>query len=456
MSTTATGSLRERFVAAFPKSQALHDQATTIFPSGVTHDLRYLEPFPIFIDYAQGAHKWDIDDHQFIDYWCGHGAMLLGHSHPAVVKAIQEQAARMTHAGGNHEGESTWGRWVQRLIPTAERVRFTGSGTEATLMALRLARIATGKPRTLKFAGHFHGWHDYVAPGTDPPFDGATPLGIADGVAEQTVIIPPNDPDLLEKTLANDPSIGAVILEPTGGRWGVVPIRGEFLEAVRDLTTKYEQILIFDEVITGFRVSPGGAQAYYGVYPDLTTLAKILAGGLPGGCVAGRADLLAPIEFRPGKPKMRHPGTYNANPLSAAAGCAALEQVNLGVPCSQANSMARLLRNQLNALFKDRGWPWLAYGDFSMFRLLPDYHGPRPSNDAEADDDGPLPYDNDAAMIDAHQPHITHHDFRQALLLQGVDMPGFGGWLSAAHTEADIARTLTAVATAIEELYPSV
>src|SRR5205085_11873831 len=139
-----------------------------------------------------------------------------------------------------------------------------------------------------------------------------------------------------------DPRIGCVILEATGGHFGAVPVRGDFLRSLRELTTRYGRLLIFDEVISGFRVHPGGAQAYYGVTPDLTTLAKILAGGLPGGCVAGRAEVLAGIEFRPGKPKMKHPGTFNANPLSAAAGVATLGIVADGAPCRRATETARM------------------------------------------------------------------------------------------------------------------
>src|SRR5262249_5680760 len=220
-----------------------------------------------------------------------------------------------THPGACHELEIAWGQWVQRLVPSAEKVRFVSSGTEATLMALRLARIATGRPRVLKFAGHFHGWHDFVIPAADPPYDGTVP-GVPAEVAADTVVVPPNDEAAVERALSSDRSIGCVILEPTGGHFGAVPIGGDFLRALRDLTRRHNCLLIFDEVISGFRVSPGGAQTLYNVTPDLTTLAKVLAGGLPGGCVAGRGDLLAAIEFRPGKPKMKHPGTFNANPLS--------------------------------------------------------------------------------------------------------------------------------------------
>src|SRR5262249_20108688 len=345
----------------------LHEQARGVFPNGVTHDLRHLEPFPVYVERAEGAYKWDVDGHRLIDFWSGHGAILLGHSHPAVAAAVQRQMARGTPPGACHEGEIEWGKWVQRLVPSAQRLRFVSSGTEATLMALRLARIHTGRPRVLKFLGHFHGWHDFLIPAADPPFDGHPVPGIPGEMAGQTVAIPPNDPDAVERALAGDPQIGCVILEPTGGHFGAVPIRGEFLRHLRELTRRYGRLLIFDEVITGFRVHPGGAQGHYGVIPDLTTLAKILAGGLPGGCVAGCADILAALEFRPGKPKMKHPGTFNANPLSAAAGIAALRLVADGAPCRRANAMGSLLRQKLNALFLTRGADWVVYGEFSGF-----------------------------------------------------------------------------------------
>lgn len=444
--------LLDRYRAEFPGSAQRYEVARTVFPGGVTHDLRYLEPFPVYIDRQKGSRKWDVDGHEFVDYWSGHGAMLLGHSHPAVVAAVQAQAAKSTHAGGCHDLEVEWGEWVKRLVPSAERVRFSGSGTEATLMALRLARICTGRPKFLKFAGHFHGWHDAVTVASDPPYDTPGVPGVPEAVVANTVVIPPNDPDLLERTLKADPQIGAVILEPTGGHWGAVPIRGPFLKTVRELSARHGQLLIFDEVITGFRVSPGGAQSRYGVAPDLTTLAKVLAGGLPGGALAGRADVLAIIDFRPGKPKMRHPGTYNGNPLSAAAGVAALKVVSTGEPCRLANEAGRLLRNRLNALFAERDWPWLAYIDFSMFRLLPDYRGPRPP-EAKGDDDGPVPYGGDLNKLDGPPANPKlRHAFRQAMLLNGVDIPGLGGWLTAAHTREDIDRTVRAVAASIELL----
>jgi glutamate-1-semialdehyde 2,1-aminomutase len=436
--TLSRSSLTERYAAAFPRSRKLHEQARSIFPNGVTHDLRHLEPFPVYVERALGGHKWTVEGRELIDFWSGHGAILLGHSHPAVVEAVQRQMEKATHPGACHEREIEWGQWVQRLMPSVERVRFVSSGTEATLMALRLARIFTGRPRVLKFAGHFHGWHDFLIPGADAPHHDAVP-GIPSEVARDTVIIPPNDLDAVDRTLRGDAQIGCVILEPTGGHWGQVPVRGPFLKGLREVTARHNRLLIFDEVITGFRVSPGGAQGHYAIKPDLTTMAKILAGGLPGGCVGGRADILAHLEFRPGKPKMRHPGTFNANPLSAAAGITTLQHVADGEPNLRANATAKQLRQRLNAHFAERGDPWMAYGEFSGFRLLPSYQGPRPTSDDF------IPYEGALDRLDGGGHARLSHAFRQGMLLHGVDLPGLSGMTTAAHTEADVEQTLAAV-----------
>jgi len=372
--------------------------------------------------------------------------LLLGHCHPAVVEAVQRQAGRATHPGACHDLEIEWGQWVQKLVPSAERVRFTASGTEATLMALRLARIFTGKPKVLKFAGHFHGWHDFVIPAADPPYDGAAVPGVSSEVMADTVVVPPNDPAAVERALTSDPQIGCVILEPTGGHFGGVPIRGDFLKTLRELTTKHRRLLIFDEVITGFRVHPKGAQGHYGVTPDLTTLAKVLAGGLPGGCLAGRADVLAFLEFRPGKLKMKHPGTFNANPLSAAAGIATLKIVATGEACQNANRFGKLIRQKLNEMLAERDFNWVCYGEFSGFKLLPKYQGPRPTGDDF------VPYGGNVDKLDGVKDKRLLHAFRCGMLLHGVDIPGFAAWISATHSDADADKTVAAVAGTIKML----
>ncbi|RMG33098.1 MAG: aminotransferase class III-fold pyridoxal phosphate-dependent enzyme, partial [Planctomycetota bacterium] len=349
--------------------------------------------------------------------------------------------------GASHTLEVTWAELVRQLVPSAERVRFTSSGTEATLMAVRLARLVTGRTKIIKFAGHFHGWHDAVMPAPEPPHpESWTVPGIPPAVAAETIVVPPNDRDALQSAIEKYRP-AAVIHEGNGSRWGTVPAPPEFLRFIREITAATGTVFILDEVITGFRVAPGGFQSLCGIVPDLTTLAKVLAGGLPGGCLAGRADILDALAFdnRWGR-KMKHPGTFNANPVSAAAGIAMLEQVRTGQPCEHANAAARQLRSRLNALFDDLGARCVAYGQFSAVKILPEYDGPRPDGDAF------IPYQNDWRKLDRRFDPTLTHAFRCALLLNGVDWMGLGGTTTAAHTEDDIEQTVLAFANAIDLL----
>lgn len=459
MSATATNPKTSRLDAAyrekFAGSAKLYERSSQLFPSGVTHDSRYLQPFPIFANEASGSKKVDVDGHELIDFWTGHGAMLLGHSHPAVVEAVQKQMAKSTHPGACHELEIEWAERIRHLVPSAERIRFTNSGTEATLMALRVARIATGRTKVIKFAGHFHGWHDIVIISSEPPHPATTaPNGVATaseydtpgvtpGVYGDLVIVPPNDLDALSKAI-DEHQPACVIHEGNGSRWGVVPARADFIRGVRRLTQDKGTVFILDEVITGFRVAPGGFQEVCGVTPDLSTFAKILAGGLPGGALVGRADLMQVLAFgNPLGKKMKHPGTYNGNPLSAAAGIAALEIVATGVPTRRANETATKLRRELNALFAKQSVNWVAYGDFSAIKILPNYDGPHPNGDDF------LPYNGDWRMLDRKFDAALSQAFRCALLLGGIDWMGWGGSTSTAHSDEDIERTVAGFATAI-------
>ena len=239
-------------------------------------------------------------------------------------------------------------------------------------MALRLARVYTGKSKIIKFEHHFHGWHDYVvveAP-PEPP-----PAGVPAGTADSMLVLPVHDLDRLESVLRDDPDIAAVIMEPTGAGYSSYPLDPDILAAVRKLTLDYGVLLIMDEVITGFRCSPGGAQAATGVIPDITTLAKILAGGLPGGAVAGRADIMAHLEYRDepewnARKKVRHQGTFNANPLSASAGATALAIVAEGWPARHVNDLAAMLREEFNQVMDAHGLTGCVYGTYSMFHIL--------------------------------------------------------------------------------------
>jgi glutamate-1-semialdehyde 2,1-aminomutase len=281
----------ERYVELHPASARLHERGRRLFPDGVTHDVRYLEPFPLYVDRAAGARKTDVDGNEIIDYVMGHGSLLLGHQHPEVTAAVLVQAERGTHYGASHELEVRWAERVIELVPSAERVRFTSSGTEATMMAVRLARAATGREKVLRLHENFHGWNDSVS--GQPRREDVVPLapGITRGTLGGSIVLPQGDVEALERTIDDAGSeIAAMIFEGTGAHWGTEPIDVEYVRRARELTAARGIVLIMDEVITGFRVLPGGAQQAYVVTPDMSTLAKILGGGLPGGAVAAGDD----------------------------------------------------------------------------------------------------------------------------------------------------------------------
>jgi glutamate-1-semialdehyde 2,1-aminomutase len=428
--------LAEAFAQQFPRSLAEFQRASGIFPAGITHDSRHAAPYPIYVDRAAGAHKWTVDGPRLIDYWMGHGALLLGHNQPAIAEAVQAQLARGTHYGASHELEMAWADLVIRLIPSAERVRFTNSGTEATLLALRLARAFTGHSKVIKFQGHFHGWHDYLAYGITPPFDAPNSTGIPAEVLSTVLLAPPNDLGAVRRLLDAHEDVAAVILEPGGGSNGLIPPDLEFLHSLRAMTARRGVVLIFDEVITGFRYAPGGAQERYGITPDLTTLAKILAGGLPGGAVCGRADILERLDYHDGDAQYnRHgrvaqQGTFNGNPLSAAAGIACLTQVATGEPVERANARGTELREGLESVLERRGVPGWVNGESSVFHIVladPGQRRPGAPADLFRQTRGP--------RADA---------LRQAMLIEGVDLMHTGAIVSAAHTPDDIAATIAA------------
>jgi glutamate-1-semialdehyde 2,1-aminomutase len=401
--------LERAYAEALPTSRALFERARKLFPDGVTHDNRRMQPFPIFVDRADGAYKWDTD-------------------------------------GASHALEVGWGEWICRLVPCAERLRFTASGTEATHMALRLARAFTGRKRVIKFAGHFHGWHEGLEVGVQAPYDAVPEAGQMPELVDAVALCPPNDIAAVRQALAVG-DVAAVILEPTGGHFGTVPIAPGFLEQLRHETHKAQALLIFDEVVTGFRVAPGGAQELYGITPDLATFAKILAGGLPGGAVAGREEIMAylatkatPEETR--RTKMHHPGTFNANPLSAAAGVAMLASVADGTAIQLANAQAAKLRRGMNDILAQEQVAWKVYGLHSDWKIF--YGAEAPPRDGDDQSVADIPWQR----LDAKYPEPSRA-LRQALILQGIDFNGARALVGTCHTDEVIADTLEGFAAAV-------
>ena len=433
------------------RSQELYERARQVIPAGLTHDSRALAPYPLYAARAGGPRKWDVDGNEYVDYFGGHGALLLGHAHPVVVEAICEQAALGTHWGAGHELEVRWAELIHRLVPSAERVRFLSSGTEASHLALRLARAFTGRPKVIRFVGHFHGWHDGVAAGAHSHFDGGVPVGIPNGLAEESVLLSAEDARHLGAALAARNDVAAVILEPSGASWGQVPLATTFLEEARRLTRAHGVVLIFDEVITGFRWSRGGAQARYGVIPDLSVLAKIVAGGLPGAAVAGRADLVDQLDAaaaaRAGREKIAHQGTFNANPLSAAAAVATLSIIASQDVCGKAELAAGEIRDGLRRILSEEAIAWGVYGEASAFHIFQN-PGRLPIDPMRFD---PLRL-SFRELKGARDAKLAQR-LRVAMLANGVDIMGApGGLVSAQHGGAEVALTLDAFRTAVRAL----
>ena len=432
--------IEERYIKMHPESAKRFNVSKNLFPNGVTHDARNQMPFPHYITHAEGSHKWDVDGHKIIDYWTGHGSLILGHSHPDIVKAVSEQLTKGTHFSGSTDLEIEWGQRVKDLMPCVEKIRFVSSGTEAVILALRMARAYTGKTKIIKFDNHFHGWSDIAAA------DSWSSGGIPEDTLKGVHVLKPNDISLVENVLGKDSDVAAIILEPTGSHMGQVPVKPEFLAELRELTKRFGVVLIFDEVVTGFRISKSGAQGYFGITPDMCTMAKILAGGLPGGAVGGKAEIINMIEFSDddtfnNTTRIPHNGTYNANPLSAVAGATALGLVANTPINDTANAMANRLKKGLNKMLAETETQGRATGVASMVFL-------RLGVDINSDDDlygfGSEEYNKmlNPAMINqlnlalySHGIHASHRFI-----------------LGAKHSERDIDFTVESVSKAIDDL----
>lgn len=471
----------------------MFDDAQAMLPGGMTHDSRWLRPFPVYVERAEGAHKWTVDGVRLIDYWMGHGSLMLGHGHHAVARAVQEQLARGTHYGAAHPLELEWARWITRLVPGVERVRFTSSGTEATQLAMRLARVHTGRARIARFTGHFHGWHDEAVGGksvessrvqerekpgtaagsakatgqTSDALGGAraagqpagargsgvarSAVGVPESVHQATVALPVGDVDALRRTLAAK-DVAALIVEPSGGGWGAIPMERSFLELVREETYRTGTLLIFDEIITGFRLAPGGAQEYYGIHADIVCLGKIAAGGLPGAAVAGPAEIMAYLEFRDDAwnrtQKIPHQGTFNANPLTAAAAVATLKELADGKAIRRAEALCDRLGRGLNKALVDFQVRGYVYWQSSMFHIAMGLA----VEDAPEPIAGAAPRNVPAEELERLSKGEGTHWLRKAMLIEGVDLMRSGGFLSAAHTETDVDETIQAFRRALARL----
>ena len=439
--------IEAEYIQAHANSHRLYRAQQDVVPGGFTHSSRVFQPFPLFISASSGSRKRDVDGHEYVDYWMAHGANLLGHGHPAVVEAISRQLAKGLHSGGENETTLEWAELICRMVPSAQKVRFCASGGEATQMAIRVARAFTGRSKIVKFEYHYHGWHDAVAFGVAPPFEQTWSAGIPGAVGANTLVVPFNELETIGAVLARHDDIAGVILEPAGGYNDTIPVDPAFLVGLRALTSAHGVLLIFDEVVTGFRYAPGGAQEFFGVTPDITTLGKIAGGGLPVGVVAGSdkiMEVLAPRAQGQDRPYIPHFGTWNGTPVTAAAGLATLELLQDGELVEAAKRRADELRTGLNEVFAKRGIPGVAYGRSSIWKI---YLG-EPPRILSGD------YSNvreDSRLLRSAWGELAR-TVRQSMILNGVDPMNTGGFMSAVHEDEDIELTVTAFDRTVQRL----
>jgi glutamate-1-semialdehyde 2,1-aminomutase len=356
---------------------------------------------------ASGSRKWLVDGRELVDYTMGHGALLLGHAHPAVVDAVCAQAGRGTHYGAGHPLEVEWAERICSMVVSVDEVRFTASGTEAAMLALRVARAATARDVVVKLEEHFHGWSDALSvdlvDGVPQPA-----AGVAAVQLQTTRVIPSGDVAALRAALAPG-DVAAVIFEGSGAHYGRIPLPEGFASAIRRECDRSGTLLVIDEVVTGFRVAPGGMQALLGIRPDLSVFGKVMAGGLPGGAVGGRRELMELLASR-----IAHPGTFNANPLTASAGIATLRICADGRPQETAEATAVALEAGWRDVLHRRGV------DGRVWRLSSIVH-------LELADPA-----GQAGLAGSLRDH-------------GVDLLHTSAFCSAVHSEADVAATVDAL-----------
>jgi len=356
---------------ATTRSEALFAAAQQVIPGGVNSPVRAFRSVggtPRFMDHGAGPYLWDADGNRYVDYVLSWGPLILGHAPPVVVEAITRQAARGTSFGAPTDLETELAEMICAALPSMEQVRFVSSGTEATMSALRLARAVTGRNRIVKFAGCYHGHADalLVQAGSAVATLGLPDSpGVPPGATADTLTAPYNDLAAVESLFSQYPdTIAAVIVEPVAGNMGLVPPQPGYLTGLRDLTTRYNALLIFDEVMTGFRVAYGGAQALYGITPDLTCLGKVIGGGLPVAAYGGRRELL---QWVAPAGKMYQAGTLSGNPLAMVAGLATLRAIGRPGVYEQLGAMATALVDSVRAEAARVGIPVQATAVGSMW-----------------------------------------------------------------------------------------
>ncbi len=415
------------------RNQQLFEQSQTLIPGGVNSPVRAFRSVggtPCFFKRGEGAYLWDEDDKRYIDYVASWGPAIAGHAQPEVVKAVQEAAARGLSFGAPTATELEMARLLTKLVPSMEMLRLVSSGTEATMSAIRLARGYTGRSKIIKFEGCYHGHADFllVKAGSGAlTFGNPSSAGVPAETAAHTIVLDYNNIEQLESTFAEiGKEVAAVIVEPVAGNMNLVKPSAEFLQTLRDLTTMYGAVLIFDEVMTGFRVGLASAQGLFGIRPDLTTLGKVIGGGMPVGAFGGRKDIM---ECLAPQGPVYQAGTLSGNPVAVAAGLATLKLVQAPGFYESLAKRTQALCDGLAAAAKEAGQVFSAQAVGGMFGLY--FRAAPPQSYTEV-----MECDKD-----------KFNRFFHAMLDEGIYLAPSAfeaGFVSAAHTDADIEATLAA------------
>jgi len=418
------------------KSKELYERAKKVLPAGVSYAIRYFEPYPFYTARAKGSKLYDVDGNEYVDFWLGHTALILGHSPPAVVRAVKQQLGNGTHYGTSHKLEIELAEQVAKMVPSAEMIRFTNSGTEANMYATRLARAYTGKDRIAKFEGGWHGGYDALHVGVKYPFDIPESAGLTVGATQDTVLLPFNDLEGVKEKLRNQ-DVASIVIEPVLGAGGGVPAEKDFLRGLRELCDEKGILLIFDEVITGFRMAPGGGQQYYDVKPDITVLGKILGGGFPIGAFCGRKEIMERVSSlvyeRPHY--SFHGGTFTGNPMTMTAGLATLRILEDGRLINRLNRLGDKVRKLLCEIFEANNVAVQVTGASSIFNVHFTKEKVRDARDASRADKNRL------------------FEYNLRLIANGVFLlPTHNGALSTAHSDADIEKLFAETESYAKEL----
>lgn len=419
--------LSTRYLSNTPKSRRLYNKAKRVLPAGVSYFLRYIEPYPFYTARAKGSKLYDVDGNQYVDFWIGHYALILGHSPLMIMREVRRHLDTGTHFGTPHELEIALAEQVAKMVPTAQMIRFTNSGTEAVMYATRLARAVTHRNIIGKFEGGWHGGYDALHVAVKHPFDVAESNGLTKGALQDTVALPYNRIEPIRKIMKRR-KLAAVFIEPVMVSGGCIPAKADFLQELRELCTENDTLLVFDEIITGFRLAPGGAQQLLGIKPDITVLGKILGGGFPIGAVAASRDIMEhmnPLVYQ--RPNFAFQGgTFTANPITMTAGLATLKALEDGKLINRLNKHGDYLRKQLRDLFKRKRLDVQVTGSSSLWQT---HFSKEKIEDANA-----------VSRADKERLRRYH----MHLIENGVFfLPGKAGALSAAHTKADLERLLS-------------